>query len=199
MQPRPVTREPVRVERASDEELMGRVRAGDVGRLADLFDRHAGRLRQFFLRRGGDRDLSDDLVQETFLRVLRYRSSWRGEGSFAGWLYRLACNVEHDERARGGARDLAAAAAAAADGAAAADSAGAAAPPEAIARRESVARLYAALARLEPQERALVEFRWFQGLRAEQIAERLGCTPGAARVRLHRAHLRLRELQHDEE
>jgi len=40
--------------------------------------------------------LPDDLVQEAFLRVLRYRDSFREESKFSTWLYRLTCNLCHD-------------------------------------------------------------------------------------------------------
>jgi DNA-directed RNA polymerase specialized sigma24 family protein len=77
---------------------MAAARDGAVDRLGELFDRHAGALHSFFTRRTGDAQESEDLVQETFLRVLRYRASWRGYVCFAGWLYRLAVNLERDRR-----------------------------------------------------------------------------------------------------
>ena len=168
----------------SDEELMSEVRGGALDRLAELFRRHAPLLREYFRRRVRDAPASDDLVQETFLRVLQYRRSWRGEGSFAGWLFRLAANLARDRRARTLREPDPAEPPSphALDGA----------PPDAsLARAESTARLYAALAELEPDEREVVTLRWFEEADADAIGRRLGCTAGAARVRLHRAHARL--------
>ena len=174
----------------SDEELMAEVRGGALDRLAELFRRHAPLLREFFRRRVRDAPASDDLVQETFLRVLQYRRSWRGEGTFAGWLFRLAANLMRDRSARTRREGEPSEPADPSDPAAPAARDGAR-PDASLARAESAARLHAALAQLEPDARALVAMRWFEGIDADAIGQRLGCTAGAARVRLHRVHARL--------
>ena len=174
----------------SDEELMSEVRGGALDRLAELFRRHASPLHEFFRRRVRDAPASDDLVQETFLRVLQYRRSWRGEGSFAGWLFRLASNLMRDRSARAGREGERSEPADPSDPAATAARDGAR-PDASLACAESAARLHAALAQLEPDARALVAMRWFEGVDADAIGRRLGCTAGAARVRLHRVHARL--------
>lgn len=187
-----------------DEALMTRVRDGEVDRLGELFDRRAGLVLAYFRRRAATIGECEDLVQETFLRALKYRRSWRGEGTFLGWLFRLAVNVERDRRGRARRRaaafDASVGAAGssrrfAADGV---DPAASAPDEDALVREEEAARLHAALARMRPEERALLELKWFDGLDAREIGIRIGCTPGAARVRLHRAHLRLRELHGEE-
>ena len=174
----------------SDEELMTAVRGGGIDRLAELFRRHAELLASFFRRRTRSATASDDLVQETFLRVLQYRRSWRGHGSFAGWLFRLAANLDRDRRTR--LRREPAPDEAAADSAS--ETTDGITPDRSLERAEASARLFAALAQLDGDARVIVELRWFEGLAAEQIGQRLGCTAGAARVRLHRAHARLLEL-----
>jgi DNA-directed RNA polymerase specialized sigma24 family protein len=80
----------------SDHELMLEVAAGRPERLALLFDRYQRRLYNFFLRLGHGRTASDDLVQDTFLRVLRHAGSYRGDGYFIGWLFQIARNVATD-------------------------------------------------------------------------------------------------------
>ena len=177
--------------RPSDEQLMAAVRDGDVRRLGELFDRHVERLLDFFAGRGRLAPEREDLVQETFLRVIRYRKSWRGEGTFAGWLFRLAENLARDRASRAAAREPEAAERPDAREAAAPASA---APDASAATAESAARLRAALARLPSAERELLELKWFEGLDAAAIGARLRCSMGAVRVRLHRAHARLREL-----
>jgi RNA polymerase sigma-70 factor (ECF subfamily) len=174
----------------SDEELMAEVRGGALDRLAELFRRHAPLLREFFRRRVRDAPASDDLVQETFLRVLQYRRSWRGEGTFAGWLFRLAANLMRDRSARARREGDSTGPAEAAESSVPAARDGAR-PDASLARAEAAARLHAALAQLEPDARALVAMRWFEGVDADAIGRRLGCTAGAARVRLHRVHARL--------
>ena len=81
---------------AADNELMLKVRDGDLGKLSFLFERYHRALFNFFLRSTGSRDLSEDLVQEVFLRILKYRHTFRpdsfsrglesvGEGSLQQW------------------------------------------------------------------------------------------------------------------
>ena len=63
----------------TDSTLMERVRAGDLEQLSELFERHHRRLYQFFLKLARDRSVAEDLVQEVFVRVLKYRHTWRDE------------------------------------------------------------------------------------------------------------------------
>ena len=75
----------------SEEELAQRAAAGDANAFAALVRSHQSRLRGFLRRMTrGDHTLADDLAQETFLEALRKIGSWRGEGSFASWLYAIA-------------------------------------------------------------------------------------------------------------
>src|SRR5579863_7420762 len=80
-------------EGASDTELMVSVRDGDLVKLGVLFERHQVGLFNFFLRLTGSRQLSDDLVQEVFIRILKYRKTFRQPGEFRPWLYKLARNA----------------------------------------------------------------------------------------------------------
>ena len=64
----------------SDTELMLAVREGDLVQLGVLFERHHVGLFNFYLRLTGNRQLSEDLVQEAFIRILKYRKSFRQPG-----------------------------------------------------------------------------------------------------------------------
>jgi RNA polymerase sigma-70 factor (ECF subfamily) len=72
-----------------DEALARRAAAGDVAAFTALVRRHERRVRGFLVRltRG---DGAEDLAQETFLKAWRRAGSWRGEGSYEGWLLRIA-------------------------------------------------------------------------------------------------------------
>jgi len=72
-----------------DEALAGRAAAGEVAAFTELVRRHERRVRAFLARltRG---DGADDLAQETFLKAWRVAASFRGEGSYEGWLLRIA-------------------------------------------------------------------------------------------------------------
>lgn len=75
----------------SEGELARRAAAGDANAFAALVRAHQARLRGFLRRlTRGDHALADDLAQEAFLEAHRKIAAWRGEGSFAGWLYAIA-------------------------------------------------------------------------------------------------------------
>jgi RNA polymerase sigma-70 factor (ECF subfamily) len=75
---------------------MSAVMAGDRMALGDLVRRYQGPLLGFFFRMlGGDRAQAEDLVQETFLRLLRQRT-YEPRRAFRPWLYALAANLARD-------------------------------------------------------------------------------------------------------
>ncbi|MFC6270498.1 RNA polymerase sigma factor [Pseudoalteromonas fenneropenaei] len=76
------------------------VQNGALNCLAPLFERYKVRLFNFFRRTGYAAEISEDLVQETFMRVLAYRSSYQGESAFSTWLYGIARNVGVDHYRR---------------------------------------------------------------------------------------------------
>ena len=89
----------------TDHQLMIAVRGGDCGRLGLLFDRHYRKLHNYFLKYTGDRITSEDLVQDVFLRILKYRESYADQsGGFGVWLYTIARNVRFDYYRRKGPR-----------------------------------------------------------------------------------------------
>src|SRR5256885_940770 len=87
---------------ATDEDLMLQVRDGAGETLGVLFDRYQAPLFNFYAKLTGDRSLSEDLVQEVFLRILRYRQSYRAGTPFRAWIYQIARNarVDHYRKTR---------------------------------------------------------------------------------------------------
>ncbi|MBO0797020.1 MAG: RNA polymerase sigma factor, partial [Ktedonobacteraceae bacterium] len=80
----------------SDEQLMAAVMAGDQVALAVLVNRHHAPLLGYLYRLvGGDRQLSEDLVQETLLHMLRQRM-YQPDRPFKPWLYAIATNLARD-------------------------------------------------------------------------------------------------------
>src|ERR1700733_7044437 len=74
-----------------EEGLVGQAVRGDRAAFARLVRQHQSRLRGFLRRlTKGDQSLADDLAQESFLEAWRKLAQFRGEGSFAGWLLRIA-------------------------------------------------------------------------------------------------------------
>jgi RNA polymerase sigma-70 factor (ECF subfamily) len=175
------------VEPISDGDVMRQVRDGDVGQLGILFERHHGRLYNYCLRITGDPETSRDLVQEVFFRILKYRASYRDDGSFLPWFYRMARNACFDHL-RSSGREVPA------EVEAMDVPSPAPAPTEEAERREEVRRLSRALGRLPVEKRELLVMARFGSLGYREMAEVLGTTAGALRVRVHRALKELREV-----
>ncbi|NQZ83629.1 MAG: RNA polymerase sigma factor [Colwellia sp.] len=76
-----------------EKELMFQVKAGQLDKLATLFESNKVQLFNYFIRKGNNRALSEDLVQETFMRVLAYRTSFSGSSTFKSWMYGIARNT----------------------------------------------------------------------------------------------------------
>jgi RNA polymerase sigma factor (sigma-70 family) len=84
------------LEALMDNTLMLKVKEGDLDKLGLLFERYKKPLFGFFYGMNKDVDLSDDLVQNVFFRILKYRYLFRGEGDFRTWMFHIARNVNHD-------------------------------------------------------------------------------------------------------
>ena len=72
------------------------VRDGAVAELGALFERYNERLYSYFVRHTSRRDASEDLVQDVFFRMLKYRHTYRGDAPFTVWMYQLAKNASAD-------------------------------------------------------------------------------------------------------
>jgi RNA polymerase sigma factor (sigma-70 family) len=84
------------LEALSDNSLMIRVKEGNLDHLGLLFERYKKPLYGFFYNLNRSQELSQDLVQNTFFRILKYRHLFRGEGDFKTWMFHIARNVSHD-------------------------------------------------------------------------------------------------------
>lgn len=174
---------------ATDHELMIAVRAGDIARLGDLFERHHRPLYGFFVRMTGQASLSEDLVQIVFYRILKYRHTYRDEGKFSAWIYHLARKVAADHFRKHSrtpaATDPADLHAHADDGPA---------PDAKAATNDDLALLRTALARLPLEHREVLVLSRLQNVSHQDIARLLDCSIGAAKVRAHRALKELRDV-----
>ncbi len=165
------------------------VRAGELDALGELFERHHGPLFGFLLKLTGDRAGAEDLVQIVFQRMLKYRHTYRDEGSFTAWMYHLArrCAADHFRKASTAPHAI--------DPTKLHEHTDDAphAAHEATARDDR-ALLHVALARLDRDDREVLLLSRFQELSFAEISGILECSVGAAKVRAHRALRELRDI-----
>ena len=165
---------------------MVKVRDGDLDRLGLLFERYKKPLFGFFHGLCRDRDLSEDLVQNTFFRILKYRHLFRGEGNFKTWMFHIARNVNNDHyrkdklKAKDSVENW----------------------QERLGHEENrfvemqqdeeQQMLSMAMDRLPDDKREILLLSKYQDKKYKEIGEILGCSEGAVKVKVFRA---LQELK----
>jgi RNA polymerase sigma-70 factor (ECF subfamily) len=165
-----------------DEDVMLQVRNGEVEMLGVLFDRYQAPLFNFYSKMTQDRTVSEDLVQEVFLRILRYRQTYRPDTTFRTWMYQIARNTRLDQVRKTRPE---------------APFASEPVAPTSLnsaQQQQEAALLQRALMRLPEDKRELLVLSRFQELKYDEIARLLGCEVGAVKVRVHRALQQLRQI-----
>ena len=167
---------------------MEQVREGDLRKLALLFERHHRALFHFFLRLTTKREASEDLVQEVFFRILRYRHTYNEKHAYTAWMYQIARNAHLDylQKQRAHA-SLPGSSHEEDDGPAYEVPSNALAIDETISRKQEVKLLRQALDRLPEDKREVLVMSRYQNLKYEEIASILGCEVGTVKVRVFRA------------
>ena len=84
----------------SDKELLSNVINGDIESFDVLVDRYKNRLMNFVFRFVKDYDVSEDIVQETFLRVFRKSRDYKAIANFSTWIFTIAGNLAKSELRR---------------------------------------------------------------------------------------------------
>lgn len=162
----------------SDEDLMADVARGSEDAFRELLGRYDRPLAGYLNRQTAGRD-TEDLFQETWLRVVRSARSFDRRARFKPWLYRIALNVLRDWWRRGRALEPAVAR----------DSD--AREPEREGAAVDAERL---LAQLSPEQREAVALRYWLDLSEAEMSELLGIPRGTVKSRLHAAISRLSAL-----
>jgi RNA polymerase sigma factor (sigma-70 family) len=88
-------------EDLDDNTLMAGVIAGEIENMGLLYERYKRPLYAYFFKlTTGDKHASEDLVHTVFYRAIRYKTSFRCEGSFASWLFTIAHNagIDHNRK-----------------------------------------------------------------------------------------------------
>ena len=187
----------------SDESLAARAAAGEAPAFAALVDRYQHRVYRLACRLTSETDAAD-ILQETFLRVFRNISSFRGEARFGTWLYQIATNVYLMHRRTQARRPTESLDSflprfdAAGRHDATPDSLRVVCRAEELLDRATLAsKARDGLARLPDIYRDAFVLRDLENLPSKEVAEVLGIDAAAVRQRAHRARLMLRGFLED--
>lgn len=171
-----------------DHSLMLRVKEGDTEQLNLLYQRYSRRFFGFFYGMTSDGALSEDLVQNVFIRMLKYKHTYKDDGDFEVWAFQLARNVHKDhyrknkryafkddmnpyEKQLGENKHI----------------------EKEMERTDELNYLKRALENLSDEKRELIELVRFQKVKYAKVAEMFGVTESAIKVRVHRVLKELRE------
>jgi len=164
----------------SDNRLMEEVKTGKVEKLAVLFEKYHVQLFNFFLRLTANRGISEDLVQDVFMRILKYRKTYRGQSKFTVWMYQIARNahIDHLRKSKGELPldDQW-------DDVTEPDPS----PAARLEMGEDIELVRQALAQLPLKKREVLVLSRFQGMKYREIAELFGCQIGTVKAHVHRA------------
>jgi len=170
------------LEALTDNSLMLKVKNGDLDHLGLLFERYHKMLFAFFLRVHRNRELAEDLVQNVFVRILKYRSGFKGEGEFKVWMFFIARNVSNDhfkkEKKLGHSEDLTKWDDKVTDFR---DN------EEKEQKNIELKLLNQALEQLEPDKRQLIVMSKLEGIKYKDLAEMHQVTEGNIKIRVFRA------------
>jgi RNA polymerase sigma-70 factor, ECF subfamily len=175
---------PQQTEVDSDQEVITRVLAGDRDAFAALIQRYSDPLYRHALGMTGSPDVAEDILQTSFIKAYNHLGEVRGR--FDAWLFRIVANgckdwlknirrthvsYEEDDQASGYAT-----------------------PDEDLDRTELRTDLDEALAQLAPSLREAFIMKHVEGRSYEEMADLLGTTVGALKMRVHRARESLQAL-----
>ncbi len=182
--------QPVRQLDPEEEALLRRMRADDL----DAFEAFFGRYRTLVYRTAfgltGDHGAAEEILQDTFERAYRHRSSLRPDVSPVPWLHRVALNLAYS---RLGRRRVATRPFGELDLATLADRASG--PAERAEQEEARRAVREGVALLSPKHQGVVVLYYLHGLSVQETSSILGIRPGTVKSRLHyalgslRAHL----------
>ncbi|MEM6815137.1 MAG: sigma-70 family RNA polymerase sigma factor [Bacteroidota bacterium] len=175
------------MDQFEDHNLMLKVKEGDVGKLDLLYKRYSRRFFGFFYGMTRDSATSEDLVQNVFMRILKYKHTYKENGDFEFWAFQMARNVQKDhyrknkryafqedmnpyERQLSETKHR----------------------EKEMEKSDEISYLEKALANLSEEKRELIELVRFQKVKYAKVAEMFGVSESAIKVRVHRV---LKELK----
>ncbi|MFI5234261.1 MAG: sigma-70 family RNA polymerase sigma factor [Gemmatimonadales bacterium] len=189
---------PVLPGTVSDQEVVLAARRGSEAAYRELLRRYERPIFSLIYRMVRDRELAEDLAQETFVKALNALDSYRPEYKFSSWIFKIANNVAIDQLRR---RELDTLSLDGAPGAETPDAIEATAlqigskgesPLEELEARELGSAIERAIGKLRPEYRSCILLRHVEGRAYEEIAEMLELPLGTVKTYIHRARNELR-------
>jgi len=168
----------------TDEEIMLQVSNGDLDLMTEIFNRYHLRIYNFFNKMVQNKMLSEDLTQDVFIKILKYRTSYKS-GNFSSWIYTVARNVFSDQyqKQKKERTSLVNDNWLITDEQLVTES-----------NQEELDHLQKALAQLNNNDRELIVMHRYQEIKYQQIADIIGSSENAVKVRVHRALKKLKSI-----
>jgi RNA polymerase sigma-70 factor (ECF subfamily) len=181
----------------TDEKLMLRAGKGDKGAFDEIVRRYASKMVNLAYRITGDRELAEDIGQETFLRAYRSAARYKEISKFSTWLHTIAINLCRNELRRRKFRMYSLEGMAERDevGKIRVDIADEKSTPDREAERKELGELIKeAVEELPEKFKTPLVLRDMQGLSYEEIGKMLDLPEGTVKSRINRARLRVKEV-----
>jgi len=179
---------------AENNGIMTRLKSGDPSILPELIQRYQSRLRGYLIRLTSDRELCDDLLQETWMRVLSHGAQFKGESQFVTWLFAVARNLAFDTKRKLARLRQSEPLPESGEDWHPSLVSQERSPIEYCIDKESARVLMEGIRGLNPRHREVLSMRLEQNLSLEEIAHRMGLSLSSVKSRFYRglAILRVR-------
>jgi RNA polymerase sigma factor (sigma-70 family) len=170
----------------TDELIMEAVKNGDLQQASVLFERYNKRIFNFLARMTLDREVAEDLTQNVFLRMIKYKNSYKEGNRFQSWIYQVARNVfsDHYQSVKNKRADFV-------DVEKMSDRMADYDESERIDEQERLLRR--SMSMLNEEQRELLVLTRFQHMKYEEVAVIMNTTVANIKVKVHRAIGKLRE------
>ena len=174
----------------SNAELVKKSQFGDKSAFEQLVIRHQDLVFSLAYKLTGNREMANDVAQESFIRAWKAIEKFRGDSTFSTWIYRITVNTAWTLRKKAKKHNTL-------------NIEDTYEPiiidekkdPELVAINSDLSSvLVSALDKIPIDQRIIVELKNIEGRSHKEIAEILGISVTAAKVRLHRAHQKLRQI-----
>jgi RNA polymerase sigma-70 factor (ECF subfamily) len=184
----------------SDAELMLLIKQGDEGAFTEIIDRYEQRIINFFYHLGWDFHLSEDLTQEVFIRVFKYRKKYTETATFKTFIFTIAKNlwIDYIRKIKGGPGRISLETPLAAGETEGSlkdviPDDGAHLPSYGMDRVDLSHAIAEAVATLSEQERLIFMMVTKQGLKYREVAEILDMPEGTVKSKLYYIYRKLRD------